>query len=112
LKVVASPASYGGPLEINEIFLETHMKMITPLLALSLAAGAVSGTVYAQDGSSKTSDAKTIYEGVDARGQIVRVTVSSPAAGQPISVSSRAPQYPELHWTARIGSGTAAVIAH
>jgi hypothetical protein len=89
------------------------MKAISRLLSLSLAALAVSGTVHAQDVvAPKTAEAKTIYEGLDAQGQIVRVTISKSAGAQPVSVSSHVPQYPELHWTAHIGSGTAATIAH
>jgi hypothetical protein len=81
-------------------------------LAASIAAVVVSGTVYAADAlSTPSSDAKTIYEGVDAQGQIVRVTVSNSNGTQPV-VSSHAPQYPDLNWTAHIGSGTAATIAH
>lgn len=82
-------------------------------LAASIAAVVVSGTVYAADAlSSPSSDAKTIYEGVDAQGQIVRVTISNSKGTQPVVVSAHAPQYPELNWTAHIGSGTAATIAH
>jgi hypothetical protein len=41
----------------------------------------------------------------------VKVTVSSVAGTQPVAVSHD-PQYPQLHWTAHIGSGSAAAIAH
>ena len=88
------------------------MKTFSRLVAVSLTAIAVSGVVHAEDALPRASEAKTIYEGVDSRGQIVRVTVSSTAATNPVVVSSRAPQYPELHWTAHIASGTAATIAH
>lgn len=83
------------------------------LLAASITALVVSGTVYAEDASSKApSDAKTIYEGVDSQGEVVRVTISKYSGAQPVVVSSHAPRYPELNWTAHIGSGTAATIAH
>jgi hypothetical protein len=88
------------------------MKTISRLVAVSLSAIAVSGAVHAEGAQPRASEAKTIYEGVDSQGQIVRVTVSSTAAANPVAVSSRAPQYPELHWTAHIASGTAATIAH
>lgn len=90
----------------------TNMKTLSRLVAVSLTAIAVSGAGHAHDALPRTSDAKTIYEGVDSQGQIVRVTVSSNAGAKSVAVSSRAPQYPELHWTAHIASGTAATIAH
>jgi hypothetical protein len=93
-------------------FGETNMKTIARLLAVSLTAIAASGAVHARDALPPASEAKTIYEGVDSQGQIVRVTVSSIPGANPVVVSSRAPQYPELHWTAHIASGTAATIAH
>jgi hypothetical protein len=83
------------------------------LLAASVTALVVSGTVYAQDALPKApSDAKTIYEGLDSQGQVVRVTISKYSGAQPVVVSSHAARYPELNWTAHIGSGTAATIAH
>ena len=91
------------------------MKATTRFLAAAFAALAVSATVYAEDALPQTpanAGARTIYEGVDAQGQIVRVTISKPTGVQSVVVSSHAPQYPELNWTARIGSGTAATIAH
>ncbi|HEY0340416.1 MAG TPA: hypothetical protein VGC34_06400 [Steroidobacteraceae bacterium] len=85
----------------------------TRFLAASLTALLVSGTVYAHDAAPKaSSDATTIYEGLDAQGQIVRVTISKSTDAQPVAVSSHVPRYPELNWTAHIGSGTAATIAH
>ena len=74
----------------------------------------LSGAAYAEDAlpQTPTASARTIYEGVDAAGQIVRVTISKSADAQSVAVSSHAQQYPELNWTARIGSGTAATIAH
>ena len=88
------------------------MKSISRLIAVSLSAIAVSGAVRAEGAQPRASEAKTIYEGVDSQGQIVRVTVSSTTGANPVAVSSGAPQYPELHWTAHIASGTAATIAH
>jgi hypothetical protein len=94
-------------------FGETNMKTLSRLVAVSLTAIAVSGGVHAKDAAlPRSSEAKTIYEGVDSQGQIVRVTVSSAAGAQPVVVASHATQYPELHWTAHIASGSAATIAH
>ena len=89
------------------------MKTLSRLVAISLTAIAVSGAVHAEDATlPRPSEAKTIYEGVDSQGQIVRVTVSSTAGTQPVVVASHATQYPELHWSAHIASGSAATIAH
>jgi hypothetical protein len=89
------------------------MNATTRFFAAALTALAVSGTVYAEDALPQTpTSAKTIYEGVDAQGQIVRVTISKSTGAQSVVVSSHAQQYPELNWTAHIGSGTAAMIAH
>jgi hypothetical protein len=87
------------------------MKTIPRLLSLSFAALALGGVAYAQDPSSTRPEARTVYEGMDAQGRIVKVTVSSVAGTQPVAVSHD-PQYPQLHWTAHIGSGSAAAIAH
>jgi hypothetical protein len=88
------------------------MKTLSRLLTVSFAAIALSGAVQAKDALPSASEAKTIYEGVDSQGQIVRVTVSSNAGARPVVVASHASQYPELHWTAHIASGSAATIAH
>lgn len=88
------------------------MKTIPRLLSLSFTALALGGVAYARDPLPKTPEARTVYEGIDAQGRIVKVTVSSAAGEQPVAVSSHDPQYPQLHWTAQIGSGSAAAIAH
>ena len=89
------------------------MNATTRFLAAAFTALVVSGAVYAEDALPQTpASARTIYEGVDAQGQVVRVTISKPTDTQSVVVSSHAQQYPELNWTARIGSGTAATIAH
>jgi hypothetical protein len=85
--------------------------MKTLFLALSLSALAFSGAAGARD-LAKVPATKTVYEGIDAQGRIVRVTVASPENDPSVAVSSAPPQYPALHWTAHIGSGTAATIAH
>ena len=66
------------------------MKTITRLVTVSLTAIAVSGAVHAKDAAlPRPSEAKTIYEGVDSQGQIVRVTVSSDAGAKRVTVSSQ-----------------------
>ena len=92
---------------------DSNMKATTRLLAAALTALAVSGAVYAEDALPQApASTRTIYEGVDAQGQIVRVTITRATDAQSVVVASNAQRYPELNWTARIGSGTAATIAH
>ena len=86
------------------------MKALPRLLALSIAALACGSTVYAQDGQPKGSEVRTVYQGLDAQGRIVKVTVTSPD-GSPVVAVATQPS-PELHWTAHIGSGTAASTPH
>jgi hypothetical protein len=88
------------------------MKIIPRLLSISFTALALGGVAQARDAASKTPEARTVYEGIDAQGRIVKVTVSSVSGAQPVAVTSHDPQYPQLHWTAHIGSGSAAAIAH
>ena len=89
------------------------MNATTRFLATAFTTIALSGAAYAEDALPQTpASAKTIYEGVDAQGQIVRVTISKSTSAQSVVVSSHAQRYPELNWTAHIGSGTAATIAH
>jgi hypothetical protein len=89
------------------------MNATTRFLAAAFTALAMSGAVSAEDALPQTpASARTIYEGVDAQGQIVRVTISKSSDSQPVVVSSHAQEYPELNWTAHIGTGTAATIAH
>ena len=50
-----------------------------------------------------------VYEGVDERGRIVRLTVPDVTVETFDRVSQpKAASYPKLHWTALIGTGTAA----
>lgn len=86
------------------------MKAIPRILALSITALAFGGTVYAQDTQPKGSEVRTIYQGLDAQGRLVKVTVTS-GQGNPVVTTATVPS-PELHWTAHIGSGNAASIRH
>jgi hypothetical protein len=97
---------------------ESNMNATTRFLATAFATLAVSGAAYAENAlpqataTAASPNARTIYEGVDAQGQIVRVTISKSTGAQSVVVSSHTQQYPELNWTAHISSGTAATIAH
>jgi hypothetical protein len=87
------------------------MKPLTRILALSVTTLAFAGTVHAQDGQpSKGAEVKTVYEGLDAQGRVVKVTVTSPSGTPAIAVA--APSSPALHWTAHIGAGNAASLPH
>jgi hypothetical protein len=86
------------------------MKPLKQILALSVAALAFGGTLYAQDAQSGGTEVKTVYQGFDAQGRIVKVTVTRPEGAPAVIVTT--PSSPTLHWTAQIGSGTAASIPH
>jgi hypothetical protein len=86
------------------------MKAIPRLLSISLTALALGGVANAQDPSSKTPETRTVYEGLDAQGRIVKVTVSNVSGAQPVAIATHEAQYPQLHWTASIGSGSAAAV--
>jgi hypothetical protein len=86
------------------------MKPLERILALSITALAFGGTVYAQDAQREATDVKTIYQGLDAQGRVVKVTVTR-AEGAPV-VAVTTPSSAAVHWTAHIGSGTAASIPH
>jgi hypothetical protein len=71
------------------------MKLFT-VLALSLVG---MGTAYA--------DTQTVYQGVSADGQRVKLTISQGGPEVLIRVD-RQGELPQPHWTAYIGTGTAA----
>jgi len=55
--------------------------------------------------------AKVVYEGVDAQGRVVRLTMSDVRVEVFRQVSPPpAERHPEPHWTSRIGTGTAAAL--
>jgi hypothetical protein len=88
------------------------MKSIARILTLPIAALALSGGVaHAQDPQTRAAEVKTVYQGLDAQGRIVKVTVTSSNGAPTVAVAARA-DGPPLHWTAYIGSGSAAAIAH
>jgi hypothetical protein len=86
------------------------MKPIKQIFAVSITALAFGGAVYAQSAQPGATEVKTIYQGLDAQGRIVKVTVTRPEGAPAVVVT--APSPPTLHWTASIGSGTAASIPH
>lgn len=86
------------------------MKAFPSILALSITALACGGTAYAQDGKAQGSEVRTVYQGLDAQGRIVKVTVTSPEGNPVVAVGK--PASPEVHWTAHIGSGNAASLPH
>jgi len=86
------------------------MKPIQRILALSITALAVGGTVHAQNAQPEGTEVKTVYQGLDAQGRIVKVTVTRPEGAPAVAVTTTSS--PTLHWTAHIGSGTAATIPH
>jgi hypothetical protein len=84
-------------------------KMFMLSAASSLLLGAVA---HAEDSTrtNRTVDVKAEYEGTDAQGRSVRLTIPDIGVATLVWVSPDAnhPHRAELHWTARIGTGTAA----
>jgi hypothetical protein len=85
--------------------------MLSAMAGLLLCAGA-----QADDSSrprAGESPAKAAYEGADSRGGVVRLIITDvnvqtfQRVGSPMAV-----HYPQPHWTARIGTGTAAANEH
>jgi hypothetical protein len=84
----------------------------TKMFMLSTAASLLLATVaHAQDTnrSAQGNAGKAVYEGLDAQGRIVRLTVADARVETFERVSPpKVRHYPEAHWTSRIGTGTAA----
>jgi hypothetical protein len=83
------------------------------ICALSLVTSALIG-VAAQASDAGTPagapTAATVYEGVDARGHLVRVRISDVSVETLERVSpTPSRHYPGLHWSARFGTGQASV---
>jgi hypothetical protein len=79
--------------------------------AVSLSLGAVAQADDASN-SAVVAATKAVYEGKDSQGRIVRLTVSDADVATFTRVPAVSPHYPELHWSARIGTGTAASLEH
>jgi hypothetical protein len=75
----------------------------------ALAALLLSGIAHASDApdSSASTIDKVVYEGTDTQGRIVHLTIPDLGVGTLIQVSPVTQHYPQLHWTASIGSGSA-----
>jgi hypothetical protein len=93
--------------------IEDQPMKATKLFVLSAASSLLLGAVaQAQDAAppSQTTVAKVVYEGTDAQGRVVRLTIPNVSVATLVRVSQDAnrPRYPELHWTSKIGTGSAA----
>jgi hypothetical protein len=83
-------------------------KLVILSAAASFSLGAVAHADVASN-STEVAAAKAVYEGKDSQGRIVRLTVSDPN----VATFTRVPAVsPQLHWSARIGTGTAASLEH
>jgi len=83
------------------------MKLMT-ILALS-AVTSLAGAAEAASPATGQRLAQAVYEGVSADGKRVRLTISDGGPEVLIRVD-RQPALPQPHWTALIGTGTAASI--
>ena len=87
------------------------MRFMTVLVVSTVAALAAGQSALA-DNASPTIGAhssEAVYEGVDTDGKRVRLTISEGGPEVLIRVDRRA-ALPEPHWTALIGTGTAAAV--
>jgi hypothetical protein len=83
------------------------------LSAAAAASFSLAAVAQADVGSNSTEAAnKAVYQGKDSQGRIVQLTVLDPNVATFTRVSTTAAHYPKLHWSARIGTGTAASIEH
>jgi hypothetical protein len=85
------------------------MFMLSTAASLLLLAA----VAYAEDSSrsAEGNAGKAVYEGLDAQGRVVRLTVSDARVETFERVSpATVRHYPEPHWTSRIGTGTAAEV--
>jgi hypothetical protein len=84
------------------------------MFMLSTAASCFLATLaHAQDSSRSSGEnaGKAVYEGLDAQGRVVRLTVSDARVETFERVSPpKIRHYPEPHWSSRIGTGTVAQV--
>ena len=87
------------------------MRSMTVLVVSTLAALAAGQSALAADAfpTSAEHSSEAVYEGVDTDGKRVRLTISEGGPEVLIRVDRR-PALPEPHWTALIGTGTAAAV--
>jgi hypothetical protein len=101
-RIIAAPDTHRGSI----------MKA-TKLFVLSVASSLLLGAVaQAQDAAppAQVTVAKVVYEGTDAQGRVVRLTIPNVSVATFVRVSQdpNRPRYPGLHWTSQIGTGSAA----
>lgn len=87
------------------------MRLLTVLVLSSVAALAAGKSALAENASPAAGQhlAQAVYEGVNADGKRVKLTISEGGPEVLIRVD-RQPTLPAPHWTALIGTGTAASI--
>ncbi len=87
------------------------MRLITVLVLSSVAALATGESALAENALPATGQhlAAAVYEGVNADGKRVKLTISEGGPEVLIRVDRQA-ALPAPHWTALIGTGTAAAI--
>lgn len=87
------------------------MRLMTLLAASSIAALAAGQTALAENSITTTGRNLTeaVYQGVDTDGKRVKLTISE-GGPQVLVRVDRSPALPGPHWTALIGTGTAAAV--
>jgi hypothetical protein len=87
------------------------MKLLAVVVLASVAALASGKYAQAEDAATVSEQHSTdaVYEGVATDGKRVRLTISEGGPEVLIRVDRR-PALPEAHWTALIGTGTAASV--
>lgn len=81
------------------------------MFMVSTGASLILAAAHAEDPSQVAAGnaGKAVYEGLNAQGEIVRLTVSDARVETFERVSPpKVRHYPEPHWTSRIGTGTGA----
>jgi hypothetical protein len=87
------------------------MRLMTVLVLSTVTALAAGEAARAANATPATGQhlPEAVYEGVNTDGKRVRLTISAGGPEIVIRVDGR-PALPEPHWTALIGTGTAAAI--
>jgi hypothetical protein len=93
------------------------MKTILWLFPVIATAFLASTAAYAGDEAQNKDDSspgRALYQGTDPRGRIVQLSIAD--IGVPkfvrIPADPSHARSPELHWSAKIGTGTAASLEH
>ena len=87
------------------------MRLMTVLVLSSVAALAAGKSARAENATPTAGQhlADAVYQGVNADGKRVKLTISE-SGPEVLFRVDRQPALPEPHWTALIGTGTAASI--